>query len=141
MSTETKLQLFDLCVQLLNDADGDYNSAEEYVRHDNGIMRNQDACMSLIYNYFRRHELDEERLATLKISLTHYALSSRWLQDDYNDYCFDHKVDDLTFETFLNTVFLESTRYTQREAIGDNGTKDVCLGTLCLLREMLVRLA
>jgi hypothetical protein len=134
MATETQLQLFDLCVQFLAE-EADRNN--ENVWRDNGIMRNQDACMSLIYNYFIKHQLDEERRATLKITLTYYALTSSWLQSDFSDYCSDNKVNDLTFPIFLNTVFLESDRYNYSRASGDNGTKDIFLGTLCLLRDML----
>lgn len=130
-----KLQLFDLCVELLAENDAADSRNEEFVKE--GIMTNHDACMSFIYNYFTKNRLDPERHSTLKTTLFSYALANTWLQGDFRDYCHDNKLTNFTFEEFLNGYFLASERYDISEATGNNGSKDIHMGTICLLREML----
>jgi hypothetical protein len=133
--SNTKLQLFDLCVQLLAENDAADSRHEEWVKK--GIMTNHDACVSFIYNYFTKNRLDPERRSTLKTTLVSYALANTWLQGDFRDHCHDNNLSTLTFEEFLNGYFLASERYDISEATGNNGSKDIQIGTLCLLREML----
>lgn len=134
MSTETKLQLFDLCVQQLAENDKAEHSKESVKI---GFMANHDAYMSIIYNFFKSHEIDEERRATLKTTLFNYALASTWLYGYYTDYCYDNKLTNLAFEEYLNVHFIASEDYHISEATGNNGTKHIPIGTLCLVSEML----
>lgn len=133
--SNTKLQLFDLCVQLLAENDAADNTNGKSV--EEGLMNNHDACMSFIYNYFTKNHLDPERRRILKTTLFNYALASRWLQGNFRDYCHDNQLTNFTFEEFLNGYFLTTERYDISEASGSNDAKDIALGTICLLRKML----
>lgn len=130
----TKLQLFDLCVQLLSEKKFEDGMNEAWAIK--GIMTNNDACMSFIYNYFIENRLDPERRQVLFNVLFEYARANTWLKSEFHDFCEENSIGNYTFEEFLNGL-LGSRNYDFSEARGNNDTTNISFGTICLLKNML----
>ena len=116
---------FNYCVKQLQLND-DFNSKP----NKTGFMANHEAYITIIHNYFNTYELDEGSRENLKNALLKYA---KW-------YWEPDREPDLTIDEYINDVFLVDEHISINEAYGNSGSYHIDIGTLALLREMLLAL-
>lgn len=119
---------FNYCVKQLELKD-DFNSKA----NKNGFMSNHEAYMSIIHNYFHTYELDEDSRKNLKKALFKYA---KWYWEPSRNESYP----DLTIDEYIDDVFLRDELLSVTEAYGNCGSYHMDLGTVALLREMMLML-
>jgi hypothetical protein len=119
---------FNYCVKQLESKD-EFNTKP----NKNGFMTNHEAYMSIIHNYFNTYELDEDSRKNLKKVLFKYA---KWYWEPSKNESYS----DLTIDDYIDDVFLRDEVLSVTEAYGNCGSYHMDLGTVALLREMLIAL-
>ena len=119
---------FNYCVKQLELKD-DFNTKE----NKNGFMTNHEAYMSIIHNYFHTYKLDEDSRKNLKKALFKYA---KWYWEPSRNESYP----DLTIDEYIDDVFLRDELLSVTEAYGNCGSYHMDLGTVALLREMMLML-
>ncbi len=105
-----------------------------------GFITNNEAYISIIYNYFNTYEFSECRRENLKRALFNYAVSDSTIKSLWHDYKDDNRCHGFTIEDYVNNVFLDEKRFTVDNAYTNNGGYDINKGTLALVREMMLAL-
>jgi hypothetical protein len=138
MASQTNIQLFGLCVQMLVEN----NQRDRSVW--TGIMSNHDACISFIHNYFFSGHLNHDAAARadLRTKLLAYAAESQYINDAYNDFLEEHPElsNHYDMNMYVSVDFLQDNRFALAQASGGNDTFNVQLASICLLRDLLIHL-
>lgn len=130
---EANFKLFDECLNTIAS-----NSAAVEKPGGDGIISNQHACISIVYNFLKGNVLDEKRRDKLQSVLFQYAVADFSASGAFSEYTSDNRCPDMTIEEYIETVFLEDEHYSVGEAYTGNDGYDIWLATLGLLREMLI---
>ena len=129
-------ELFDMCVKTLAE-----NSTSNQKAGKGGIISNNEACISIIYNFLKANILDENRRNNLKSVLFQYAIEELSTNGALSDYKHDNKCPDMTIEDYINSSFIKDKYFSVKEADVGNGGYNISLATLGLLREMMNQLS
>ncbi len=129
---ETNFELFDNCVKTIV-----VNSAADNKAARNGIISNQEACISIIHNYLKSNVLDKKRLDNLECVLYDYAINKLSTNGCFGDYKLDYKCPEMCIEDYVDNIFMKSDYFSVKEADVGNGGYNIWIATLGLVREML----